>query len=101
MSISFDRRVTKRKTGLRVSWYYSPPQTIRAEGRFVEDNKLYIFLANLVHQHGVTAQMKRQIKDIIREGFQIKIDGKGAKLYTKSVRKKFNCILKRENLLIF
>ena len=73
MSISFNRRVTKRNTGLRVSWYYSPPQTIRAEERFVEDNKLFILLANLVHQHGVTADMEQNIRDVIREDFQIKI----------------------------
>ena len=34
---------------------------------FVEDNKLFIVLANVIHQQGVTAEMKQHIREHIRE----------------------------------
>ena len=72
IKISFQGSQATRNTGLRVSWSYSPPQITRAEPRFVADNKLFILLANVLHQQrGVTAHMEREIRDIIREGFQI------------------------------
>ena len=53
--------------GLRLSWYYLPQQNISANPMFVEDNKLFIVLANVIHQQGVTAEMKQHIREHIRE----------------------------------
>ena len=72
MNISFQRRQATRNTGLRVSWYYSSPQIITADPKFVEDNKLFILIANVVHKEGVTAELKRHIREIIRECFKLK-----------------------------
>ena len=60
----------KRNTGMKVSWRYEPaPATeVRAEERYVEDNKLFILLANIVHQYnGTTEELEDLVKTISKE----------------------------------
>ena len=64
IKITFERLWAQRNTGMRLSWYYLPQQNISANPMFVEDNKLFILLANVVHQQGVTAEIEQHIREI-------------------------------------
>ena len=59
--------MTNRNSGFRISWHYKPPPSpdIEPEPRFVEDNKLFIHLANIVHEgQGVSEDLKHVVDDI-------------------------------------
>ena len=52
---------------MKVSWHYDPaPKTkVQPDDRYVEDNKLFIHLANIVHEsQGVSEDLKHVVDDI-------------------------------------
>ena len=56
--------VTNRNSGFRISWHYKPPPSadIEPDSRFVEDNKLFIRLANIVQEaKGVSEDLKHVV----------------------------------------
>ena len=58
---------TSRNSGFRISWHFTPPPTpdIKLDPRFVEDNKLFIRLANIIHENqGVSEELKHVVDDI-------------------------------------
>ena len=61
---------TKRNTGMRVSWHYepAPEPEVKPDDIFVGDNKLFIHLANIIHQHnGPTEDMEDLVKAFSKE----------------------------------
>ena len=59
--------VTNRNSGFRISWHYklSPTADIKPNPKFVEDNKLFILLANIIHEgQGVSEALKHVVDDI-------------------------------------
>ena len=61
---------TKRNTGMRVSWHYepAPEPEVKPDDIFVGDNKIFIHLANIIHQHnGPTEDMEDLVKAFSKE----------------------------------
>ena len=59
---------TKRHTGLKVSWHYTPPQEVQPDTSFTEDNKHFVRLANVIQlQGGREGDMEGLVDDITRE----------------------------------
>ena len=50
---------------MKVSWFYKSEQEMVPDFTYLEDNKYFIWLANILHQHsGVTRDMKDLLDDI-------------------------------------
>ena len=61
---------TKRNTGMKVSWRYEPVQQheVRAEEKYVEENKLFNLLANIVHHYdGSPEELEGLVTTISKE----------------------------------
>ena len=59
---------TKRNTGMKVKWHYEPKNELRPDDKFVEDNKLFILLANILHQsNGQTEDIEDLVQAIRKE----------------------------------
>ena len=55
---------------MKVSWRneQAPGTEVRAEERYVEDNKLFILLANIIHQYnGTTEELEDLVTTITKE----------------------------------
>ena len=82
--VSYDRHMdngyyglwtNKRNTGMRVTWYYYShnawgsdrtlqlftAENVGADARYVEENRYFVQLANIIHEHGVTKEMEKTI----------------------------------------
>ena len=65
----YSRWTDRRNTGMRVYWFYYSSrdlqlftaESVGADTRFIEDNKYFIQLANIIHEDGVTHQMEEMI----------------------------------------
>ena len=69
---------SRRNTGVRLTWQFSPLEVqSQPEQRFLEDNKHFILLANVIHQHdfGSTGNLQ-ELKDSFRE---MKMQDRGCK----------------------
>ena len=53
-------------TGMKVSWSYTSAEKILAESRYLEDNKHFLLVANIIHQEGVTANLEDLIRNITK-----------------------------------
>ena len=83
--------MTNRNSGFRVSWHYTPPPSadIKPEPRFLEDNKLFIHLANIVHKsQGVSEDLKHVVDDIFTHCFTEQI----SQTIEKKIMEKFGNI---------
>ena len=62
------KTTSRRNTGVRLSWQYSPPPPgdIQPDQRYLEANKHFILLANGIHQHhgGLTGDLQELLDDI-------------------------------------
>ena len=65
------KMAARRNTGVSLSWQFSPPpppgDQSQPDPRFLEDNKHFIVLANIVHQHGGLTGELQELLDGLRE----------------------------------
>ena len=64
----YGKWINKRHLGLRVSWNFT--QKVELNTRYTEENKEFIRLANVIHEQGVTEEMRELMQEIKREKMQ-------------------------------
>ena len=51
--------------GMKVSWFYSSPEKISPNSRYLEDNKHFLMVSNIIHQEGATTSLEDLVSNII------------------------------------
>ena len=87
-----DRKCEKSRNGwFRISWHISPPQDIKPDYRFVSDNKLFISLANIIHENnGVSEELRDFVNQKIMKCIDVWKDIEVVRNIEQDILKKFN-----------
>ena len=58
----------KRNTGMKLSWFYTEPEGLQPEYNYLESNKHFLLMANVIHQvAGAEEDLRKLVNDMIIE----------------------------------